>query len=94
VERVGSDQVGSDPVGGGQAGAGRVGVVAVGPDRRAVDSPILRSDRSGYEWATAGLETGDLIGGLQDTVQDVVEDALEVILLREAERHGLDTGAP
>ncbi|MFG1817876.1 hypothetical protein ACGFIF_29230 [Kribbella sp. NPDC049174] len=47
-------------------------------------------DRAIHYWSPAALAPTDLLGDLED----VVEEALEALVLREAERYGLDAGAP
>ena len=43
-----------------------------------------------HTWPAAVLAPADLLGNLEDEV----EEALESLVLREAERYGLDAGAP
>ncbi|HET6987694.1 MAG TPA: hypothetical protein VFI00_13810 [Kribbella sp.] len=75
---VGGPGVGASGVSGSGAGGGGAGVEFSGGDRAA------------HRWPVAVLAPTDLLGDLED----VVEEALEALVLREAERYGLDAGAP
>ena len=72
--------LGGTPVGGAPGGTRRPGG---GPEFSGTDHVV-------HTWPAAVLAPADLLGNLEDEV----EEALEALVLREAERYGLDAGAP
>ena len=78
-------RLGAEPLGGMRPGAATAGT------RRPGGGPEFSgTDRVVHSWPPAALAPADLLGDLED----VVEEALEALVLREAERYGLDAGAP
>lgn len=75
-----ANPLGSTPAGGTPSGTHRTGG---GPE-------FSEPDRAVHSWPPAALAPTDLLGDLED----VVEEALEALVLREVERYGLDAGAP
>lgn len=83
--RLGATPFGSDPLGGTPVGG------APGRTRRpGGGSEFSGTDHVVHTWPAAVLAPADLLGNLEDEV----EEALEALVLREAERYGLDAGAP
>ena len=83
--RSGATPAGANPLGGTRSGA-----APAGTRRRGEGPEFSGPDRAVHDWPPAALAPTDLLGDLED----VVEEALEALVLREAERYGLDAGAP
>jgi hypothetical protein len=63
------------------------------PGRGPAGLPGERPERAGHRWPVASSGPADLLDG-HGGLEDAVEEALDTLLMREAERHGLDAGAP
>jgi hypothetical protein len=76
----------------GRPDAHEPGADSPGADGAGKGPEISGSGRVRHDWPAA-LAPADPLGG-HDDLEDAVEEALEALVLREAERHGLDAGAP
>ncbi len=83
-------QPGATPFGANPLGGTRPGATPAGARRPGAGPVLSGPDRAVHSWPPAALAPADLLGDLED----VVEEALEALVLREAERYGLDAGAP